>query len=541
MMKDWYPDPYSSVLPRCPVSAKCIQRIDEIDALGQQTSSGWTLADYVESIQEKEYVEYLVRHLQYCSICQMAVGNERRLRDQQQQMVRNFLASEEKKVPSVTSAILASLNDDRSPYLQLMREIYPRADAPVPQIEEQRITFLAHHRAQHAPKWSVTSALAVIVIMVLASLHMFAQFGGSTLQAPSTVRNMPESKIFTTVTTVDPITVHASTSLRTTNTWSSVILTHWSQDGRQLIVENYNPTNKKSMQLLSTSENTTIDNVSHRGDNLIYHTYDSVRQETRYSLLSGEQYDIGGHGLNAVWSTDDTMIFLATSAGIIWKVDVNDPVTPLTELFSGIQVGRLAFYRNHFLYYVRGQSLYRIDVDSSQQQEQAIVPNAASNVFWMDPNSEDIYYIKNHGAQHEMYKHQENTPSSQDLALHTIGTPVGYAQESSGNWSLMYINWNQATGGFDLQKIASKKPVYQNIVGGKTQSLCNVAAASGSICDNSLAMSPSGTLLTVGRVHGTLNYQLWSIDFVKKETTSLPMLSGRGPIQLIGWDKWLVS
>jgi hypothetical protein len=540
MMKDWYPDPYSSVLPRCSSSAKCIQHIDEIDALDQNTLSVRMFADYRENIHEQEQVEHLARHLQYCYICQVAVANERRLRDQQQHMLRTFLVSEGTKVPSTTAAILTSLNDDQFQDSQIMLAMNP--DSVVPRMGEHEATFPSHQRVQCAQKWGVVSALAVVVIMVLASLHMFTPFDGNTLQTSSTAVSMSEKQNFTTVTTVASMTAHVTTPLQTTNLWSSVLLTHWSQDGKHLIVENYNPTNQRSVQLLSTSEDTVIDNVSYSGDNLIYHTYDSARQETQYALLSGERYDVSGRGLNAVWSTDDTAIFLATSDGTIWKVDVkNSTAAPLTKLFQDVHMSRLAFYQDHFLYYVRGQSLYRIDVDNPQQPEQCVVVNSSSNTFWIDPDTEDIYYVKNYGAQQEMYKHRENTPASRDLSLHITGTPVGYIREPSGTWSLMYINWNQATGGFDLQNTTSTKPIYQNIVDGKTQSLCNVAASSGSICDNSLVMSPSGTLLTVGRVNGTLNYQLWSINLSKKETTPLPMLSGRGPIQLIGWDKWLVN
>lgn len=538
-MKDWYPELYSSVLPRCSHSVKCIQHLEEIDGLDREALSGWIFADQVEEIREKEQVIYLARHLQYCYICQVAVGNERRLREQQRLMLHTFFVSEGTRVPSSTAAILASLNDDYPPDFQMIREIH--FDRDELETEKRRAAMLVDRKAHYAQTWGATSVLALVVVLVLASLHMFMQFDGNSWQVASVASNKSTGKDFATVTTVASIPVHAALTLHTTDLWSSVILTRWSQDDKHLIVENYNPANKKSMQLLSTAGDTVVDNVSHKGDNLIYHTYDNTRQVTQYSLLSGEQYVIGGHGSNAVWSTDDTNIFLATSAGIIWKVDVNDPRAPLTKLFLNIHVDRLVFYRNHFLYYVRGQSLYRLDVDNLQQQEQPIIPDAASSSFWMAPNSEDIYYVKKIGTQREMYKHQDNTPSSRDFPLHITGTPVGYTQESSSSWSLMYINWNQATGGFDLQKTSSPKPVYQNIVGGKSQALCNIAASSGSICDNSLVMSPSGMLITVGRAMGTLNYQLWAINLAQKETTLLPVPTGKGPIQLIGWDKWLVD
>jgi hypothetical protein len=537
MMKDWYPDPYNTVVPLCSRSATCVQRIDEIDALDQRALPGGILVDHVENRYDQQQVEHLAQHLRHCYACQMAVENDRKLRDQQRHLLHTFFVSEGRDVPSTTATILAALNNDLPFDFQARSETPSYAEMSL--IGDRDALFMIHRKTQRARKWGVTLVLAVAIVMILSSLHMFTQFGDfNTPQATSNIASVHYNK---SITTAVPVTARASTALHTTNRWSAVILTRWSQDGKHLIVENYNPTSKKAVPLFSSLGDTSVDSVSHSGKNLIYHTYNSAQQQTQYSLLSGEQYDVSGHGLNAVWSTDDTTIFLATNAGIIWKVSVNAPNTPPTELLPAIHLDKLEFYSNHFLYYVRGKSLYRINVDDSHQEETPIVPDAASNVFLMDPISEDIYYVKDDGKQREMYKHQENTSSTHDLSLHIIGTPVGYTEESSGARSLMYINWNQVTGSFDIRKTSSAKPVYPNIVAGKVQSLCNVAAVSGSICANSLALSPSGTLLAVGRISGALDYQLLSVNLNKQESTPLPILSGKGPIQLIGWDKWLVN
>lgn len=536
-MKDWYPDPYGSGLPLCSSSAMCIQRIDEIDALNQKALSGGILVDYIEDIYDQQQVEHLAQHLRHCYACQMAVEHEHTLRDQQRSLLHAFFVSEGREVPSTTATILASLSNDLPFDFQVRREMPSYAETPL--IGDRDAIFLAHHKTQRARKCGATLVLTVAFVMILSSFHMFTQFGDfNTLQATSDVAKAPYNK---SITTSAPVTARTSIPLQATNLWSAVILTHWSQDGKHLIVENYNPISKKAAPLFSSLGDTTVDSVSHSGKNLIYHTYNSVLQQTQYSLLSGGQYDVSGRGLNAVWSTDDTTVFLATDAGTIWKISVNDPQAAPTELLPAIHVDKLEFYRNHFLYYVRGELLYRVNVDDVQHEEQTIVPDAASNSFWMDPTSEDIYYVKGYGTQREMYKHRENTSSSQDLSLHIIGTPVGYTEEFSGAWSFMYINWNQAAGSFDIKKTSSATPIYQNIVAGKTRALCSVAASSGSICANSLALSPSGILLTVGSISGALNYQLWSVNLNKKESTLLPMLSGRGPVQLIGWDKWLVN
>ena len=95
---------------------------------------------------------------------------------------------------------------------------------------------------------------------------------------------------------------------------------------------------------------------------------------------------MSGRGLNAVWSTDDTTVFLATDAGAIWKISVNDPQAPPTELLPAIHVDKLEFYRNHFLYYVRGEALYRVNVDDVQHEEQALYQMLRQIAFgWILP------------------------------------------------------------------------------------------------------------------------------------------------------------
>ena len=121
--------------------------------------------------------------------------------------------------------------------------------------------------AQRARKCGATLVLTVAFVMILSSFHMFTQFGDfNTLQATSDVAKAPYNK---SITTSAPVTARTSIPLQTTNLWSAVILTHWSQDGKHLIVENYNPISKKAAPLFSSLGDTTVDSVSHSGKNLI--------------------------------------------------------------------------------------------------------------------------------------------------------------------------------------------------------------------------------------------------------------------------------
>ncbi|GCE16559.1 hypothetical protein [Dictyobacter kobayashii] len=137
--------------------------------------------------------------------------------------------------------------------------------------------------------------------------------------------------------------------------------------------------------------------------------------------------------------------------------------------------------------------------------------------------------------------HQENTSPADDYAVQSNGTPIGYTKDAPSSWSIIYVSWNPDTGGFDLKKTSSSETLVSNIVGGQAQALCTDPSSEGSICDNSLALSPTGRQLLVGGIDSAQKYQLWSIDLDTKTRTLLTLPGSQGPVQLIGWDKLLAN
>ncbi|GHO89357.1 hypothetical protein [Dictyobacter formicarum] len=533
-MKDRYPNPQSFNLPLCPMSARCVRYFDEIEALRAQAAPN--LFGVVGNVRDKEQIDLLQEHINTCKTCQATMATVRKQRGQQRQALQMFLVEGEAIVPSTTVSILATLRSEPHPTFSNATDVVREVEAPAvkPSIYKKKIP-----PSSRGPRKNVGFAFALVAaaVLIVASMQLFAHFvhqsGTQSSQVSST--KYARKKV---VKSTSPLLA----SVHKTNTWSSVVMTHPSDDGKNLIVENYDPVHKKAIPLFIAANTAAVDGVSHSGDNLIYHIYDRNSQQTTYVFLSGEQYYFNGHGLNAVWSTDDSNVFLATDDGSLWKVDMKDHNKDPKKLPQTIQADNLAFYRNHFLYYIRAQSLYRINVDDDQSQEQLVVSQADSKVFWMDPISDNIYYVKkNVVAQQDIYMHQGDTPPSDDYVVQSNGTPIGYTRDAANVWSIIYVSWNQGTGGFDLKKTSSSEILLSNIVGGQAKALCTSAPSDGAICDNSLALSPTGHQLLVGGTNSAQVYQLWSIDLDTKTRTPLTPPGRQGPLQLIGWDKLLAN
>ncbi|GER85979.1 hypothetical protein KDW_01410 [Dictyobacter vulcani] len=467
----------------------------------------------------------------FCETCRMAVTNARRLRDRQRYGLQDFLTEGETVVPSTTASILIALQDEPHPTLSEAYDMPVYADTPV--LSSLKINSLARSR------WNTSFflILTVAAVVVIGSLYIFSHSG---VYSPVS-QNSSAGQIAGGKNAAIKKNKHRLIKLLKTPGWSAVVMTHPSGDGKNLVVENYDPIQKRSFTLFTSSNTTVVDGVSHEGSNLIYHTYDKELQQTAYNFLSGEQYYFTGRGLNAVWSTDDQAVFLSTDNGALWKINTSQHNIPPIRLPQSIYADQLAFYRNHFLYYVRGYTLCRINVDDSQSIEQQVVFEAASRVFWMDPISEDIYYVKKNATHPDIYKHQSDTAASSDLPMQSNGIPIGYTKDAPNVWTIMYVSWNQMTGGFDIRKTSSTQVLFSNIANGKVQALCDGGTTRGAICDNSLALSPTGHTLLVGGANNAHEYQLWSIDLDTNTRTELENPAGKKPVQLIGWDKFSVN
>lgn len=539
MMKDWHPDLCESILPPCSLSAACLQRIDEIDALNTTSSRG-TLED-VGQLLDSATIKRLADHLSACQTCLAATDTARKRRDQQRLALRTFLLDGETAVPPTIASILTALQQEPPPASELLPPQVLSARSQKTGRMKLRSQRMLKKRISHKAGFAL--ALAVAAVLILVSAQMFSSLSQQTATQTASRAYTPLTKKSQMSSVSSPTGQTFVTHFRTSPTWSSLIVTHFSADSAQLVVENYDPVNKKSVPLFTAPRDTSVDGISHKGDNLVYHNYNRDTQQTTYTFLSGNQYYFAGQGRNAVWSTDDSSVFLTTDDHSIWKVDARKSHTTPIRLPMSVKADSIAFYRNHFLYYIRAQTLYRIDVDgsSSQASEQAIISQRNAHAFWLDLSSEDIYYTLSDTSFRDLYKHASTQAPTENFLAQPNGVPVGYRKDEQNNWSMLYLSWNADAKSFNLMRTNSSTPVLSSLLGGQVEALCYEQMSVGSICDNSVAVSPTGRTMVLGGTNEHQPYQLWFIDIDTQAYAALPLPGGKGPIQLIGWSKLLTE
>jgi hypothetical protein len=533
-MKGKRSDSAHHYLPPCPYSSQCVLLLDELALFGQSNvhNSMDILPDPLDN-QDALSVAQLSAHLQTCPTCRAAVAQVRHLRAWQRRGLRDVLAEGELKVPVTTTLIMESIRREQSQSARSTSEtrglVHELSPLHLPETGLQR-------RTQRRSSVKVRVLLAVVAALLLlasvslltrqVALHTQTNMTASTRQR-ATESSLPASAIPTSV-------------IKSTN-WSSVILSARSADGNRQIIENYNPINGKSVQLLPSCCTTgvQIDSIAHNGYNLVYHSFDG--QNTRYSFLTGPTYSVVGQASNAVWNTTDQFVYADTSQGLL-QLDVSHGTQKRLPVFP--HASKLAFARDlgqeSFLYFIReqgdgGSDLYRVNIATGLQD--LVVAGASSDSFWLDPTGAVVYYTKNAAGQSDIYM-VASDGSNRALFFRQNATPVGYASDGS----LMMIRQQQDA--FALLKAGAQQDetVLANVLPG-ADALCDpsVAVRTTPICQSSIALAPLGGMLVIEAGYASGNYKLWSIDLPTGKTTQLPLSSGLSHIQLFGWARLLLN
>ncbi len=539
-MKDNYPASSSAQLPSCPLSAGCVSMLDCIDAL--DPLSGAEPADDGMSTEEKEHAIQLMEHLHSCKTCTVAVMHARKVRDRQHLALHDFLEEGETQVASTTVNILLALRREKS-----IRSPFLTADIAVTES-----SLPSMRRMRRKKTLSYVFALAAAAVFVIVFVQMFNLF--STFHGAMGTAGMANSSASSAGKGPQSAAANGRNSkhMDVNASWSSVLLTRRSADGRQQLVENYDPKTGKAATLLTLSPTTSVDGISHHGDNVVYHDYDSLTRRTTYHFLIGGAVPFNGKGLNAVWSTDDAYITVVMDTGDVWRITM-DTMQP-TRLPFNIQADTLVMERDSYLYYVYAHSLYRIDVMSAKVAiPQLLVSKAATDVFWLDPYYTDevkVYYYSDssNGAQrpgvYDLYAASVSpNGSTKPQQIAKSATLIGYA----ANGNLMTMVYNQSTQSFELHEIDKttweEKPIQKQMMKG-SQALCQDANGSqGSICDSSVALSPytpDAQMLVVGARYPDKSYRVAAFGGdTFQQLRVLP--SDSQQVALIGWDKLVVA
>ncbi|HLG76903.1 MAG TPA: hypothetical protein VKX46_10835 [Ktedonobacteraceae bacterium] len=503
--------------PSCPMSEQCVRMLDILDDMRDGFPPGWD--------DDAQLAEQLFEHLQTCPICTAAVARARAAREWQRQALRALLADGEQAVPSTTSRIMAAIAREREPVATTTAAVRPQE--PLSPLPLQKRPVSRRPRSAFGGGRFLLAAVATVVIVAALSIFSYLTAFQPGPASRSRVTPTPTSPLFT--------------RLPVSTDWSSVVAIGSVRSGDMQTVENYDPASGKHVPLLSgcCSRDTIVDGIAHNGGDLIYHRYDSTSQETTYYSLLGRSYVVQGRGTNAVWSTDDSSIFVGTSKQVI-QITIKDATQK--ALKKPLHADLLAFYRSNFLYFIRSQpgntyNLYRIDLSAGSPT--LVVQNANSATFWLNPAGSTVYYTKmGDDGQRAVYAvASDGTLQGKTTALRTDATPIGYASDNA------LVIMQKVQNAFQVIKVVDENvPKLDRILIGDVapgaSSFCPTGADL--LCDGNIALAPyGGSLVTLAR-YADGSQRLWSINLESGQRTPLPLSSEQTQMRLLGWSKFLI-
>ncbi|BCL84311.1 hypothetical protein ccbrp13_67760 [Ktedonobacteria bacterium brp13] len=579
-MKDSNPESRSSHLLSCPLSAECVRMLDSIDEHSSRLSQGVSFDN--DDTQEHLRATQLAAHIKSCETCQVAITDARKLREQQRSALRDVMDEGEALVPATTASILLALrheyqesqglHESREHIFQPLSLLAPEApeddqDAAqiaVPSIQRHSDTMpdasdmslqfalVKTRYRQHAKNKRKGLASIVVVAGSIAAIILFTLIGvfnhtstagiastaGTTNSASSVHQKLPASSTGVPVHTHSSMLIPSS-AYTVTKEWSAVALVQRSPDGMSQMVKNYDPVTDKSTVLSILPLNASLDAISYQGDNMIFRQYDASAQSTSYYLLRGGNYSFGGKTSNAIWSADDSSIFVATPTGEVSRVDLSSG--KLSYMALNTPIDQLLMVRGSYLYFTHGNILYRASVQGDiAGPVQLMVSNADLASFWLDPYTNDLYYYRKGSAgSFDLYTAPVGDSTNGRLLV-SSATLIGYGDVKN----LIVLQYKQGTGQFDVlsvDKASGASTVISQIALG-AQALCqNATAPTGAICSDSVALSPlpDNQALIIGARYGGA-YRVQIFGLVSSVMSNLFQSDG-DPVQLIGWDKLAVS
>ncbi len=518
-MKDGNPETPDNTFPPCTFSSHCERLLDDLDKNSSplQDDVFWA----IDNDLDRQLLLQLEAHIPTCPTCKSALSQARIRRFQQRQHIRRFLLKGEQIVPSSAAHIMQAIA--REP-----REVPEKVAASnghngqnghneMPLYPPLLLVNNVHKQPTRKSQKIVQNLLAFVAVLVviLVSFNLFSHMVLSGHSAGSAMSNASAIR-----RTGLPVTHSAA--------WSSVIIA-LTRDGQKIITATDSMTGKSAVLASSRYvDATSIDGVSHDGYEVLYHVFDG--QMTHYYLQPSTQntilYTVTGKGGPALWSIDDSAVFISTPEGIE-KVDVNTHTNKL--ILATFKSPDLRFYRDGYPYFVVSANastvLNRIDLTTGEVTPITAQYCQFSYDFWLSTSGTIIYYrCKTNPAA--LYGVDSGGVKSSILRTDT-GRMIGYAAEGE---PLTLLKVNTA---FQVIKLGTYVQQDQTVV-------ADVAPGASDLDADSIAVAPYGFSLLALAHYANGTGKLWYDDLVHQKQTAISTMIDTqlvSSLQIGGWAR----
>ncbi len=500
--------------PYCPFSAHCERLLEDLDK-----NSSFLQNDtfQITDDADRQMLQRLRAHIPECPTCAFTLSEARVMRFQQRQQLRRFLLTNEQKVPSSTTHIMQAIARERKETPEEGVASNGHRITEVPILPPILLTNAVHKRPARRSRKLVQNMLAfvAVVAVILVSFNLFNHvlLVGHTASSGTSYTLGPKRSFL-------PVTHSAS--------WSSVIIAL--TRGKQKIITATDSTTGKSAVLASSNyvDATAVDGVSHDGYQVLYHVFDG--HTTRYYLQPSSYenilYTMTGKGGQALWSTDDSAVFISTPDGIE-KVDVNAHTT--TRIVSTFKSPDLRFYRDGYPYFVvsanYSTTLNRINLTTGEVTPITAPYCQFSYDFWLSTSGTLLYYRCKLNPT-ALYGVDTNGAKSNLLRVNT-GRMIGYDAQGE---PLTLLKVNTA---FQVVKLGLNVQQDQTL-------LADVAPGASDLDADSVAVAPYGfSLLALAHYANGIG-KLWYDDLVHQKQTTISTVSDAqlvSSLQIGGWAR----
>ncbi|WP_376795487.1 hypothetical protein [Thermogemmatispora sp.] len=530
----------------CPLSIHCLRLLDELDEQQRPERARSEPTSSSPHSEEAELVGRLRRHLPECQICAALVAEARHERDQQRQLLRQFLEEAERRTPSTQELILRAIRSGQAPGERAAESLAAlnHADhggqnhhrhlplAVLSRLPESTSGPLSLTRPARRSPLVETLALVAVILLVLIST---GSLGYLLLLRPST--QTPASS--------QPTAISLKATYQSL-AWKAVLMVDSAPDsaGRYPLY-NYDPfSGQKHLVTTSCCEGpSAVDGIAHSGRDLLYHEREG--QTWLYRTLSHPSplFRCLCNNISAVWTTDDRYV-LINADQTLYLVDLLG-TSKLLYTSPMLADSRLLFYYNDFLFLSRQEGknevLYRLDLASGEQHPVAVRPLESSqqagisshgrSSWLLSPTGSTIYYSAGSGLKATLYT--VNSDGSQSRPLGRQGIPLGFAEDNR----LLFLQ--EVRGAFEVKKLGSTPQEDQLVV-------VNAAPGADNVLADEVALAPYGWALLTEALYPDHSLRLWATDLTthaQKLLLSLPAsMVTRGNIpQLVGWDQLAVG
>lgn len=514
-MKDVSPERQNGKLPTCPFSTQYERLLEDLDTV---STTLYNEEAYFElSGLDRELVQQLQRHQQECATCSVVLARARARRHWQRQQLRRCLNEGEQEVPSTIPQIIQALARESrlSPHAQVEYQIY--AEGHEENIQADSSDNFHYKPTQKRSRKLLQQVLTLVAVLVLllTSLNLFSHLHFFHVSPTGSFLALQKKSIAFSV-------LHATT-------WTSVVMAV--RAGRQKIITSTDPLTGNSAVLASSDypDGTTLDSISHDGYQVLYHVYDGSK--TRYYLQpssgTAALYTVAGKGGQAIWSTDDSSLFISLPTGI---EEFNMKSHQATLVASSLNAPDLRFYRNGYLYFATSSDtgtttwLDRIELASGDVVPVTAAGCAFSYDFWPSPGGASVYYrCKDQDALYRIGTDGTGASTLRSAA----GRIIGYTAQGA---PLTLVKQGTA---FQVVQLDVNTQHDQTVVS-------DVAPGASDLSADTIAVAPYGfSLLALARYVGGTE-KLWYNDLVQHtHTVVFPSfdLSQTSAPQLAGWSR----